>query len=73
MVKNLLASAGDTVDAGSIPELGRSLGVGNGNSLQYSRLENSMDRGTLWVTVNSVTKSQTQLSTCTHTPMEYYP
>ena len=39
------ASARDTRDVGSIPELGRSPGVGNGNPLQYSCLENSMDRG----------------------------
>ena len=37
--------AGDTRDAGSIPESGRSPGVGNGNPYQYSCLENSMDRG----------------------------
>ena len=43
MIKNLPASAGNTVDAGSIPGLGRSTGEGNGNSLQYSGLENSMD------------------------------
>ena len=41
MVKNLLANAGDARDAGSIPGLGRSLGGGNGNLLQYSCLENS--------------------------------
>jgi len=41
VVKNLLASAGDT---GSIPGLGRSPGEGNGNPLQYSCLENPMDR-----------------------------
>ena len=45
MVKNLPASAGDARDAGSIPELERSPGVGNGNPLQYSCLENSIDRG----------------------------
>ena len=44
MVKNLPASAGDTRDAGSIPELGRSPGEGNGNPL-HSCLENPMDRG----------------------------
>ena len=43
-VKNLPANAGDV---GSIPGLGRSSGVGNGNLLQYSCLENSKDRGTL--------------------------
>ena len=44
-VKNLPANAGDTGDLGSIPELGRSPGRGNGNPLLYSCLENSMDRG----------------------------
>ena len=48
MVKNLPANAGDTRDLGSIPELGRSPGEGNGNPLQYSCLENSMDRG-VWL------------------------
>ena len=45
MVKNLPAYARDTRDEGSIPGLGRSAGIGNGNPLQYSCLENSMDRG----------------------------
>ena len=45
MVKNLPANAGDT---GLIPGSGRSPGVGNGNLLQYSCLENSMDRGGAW-------------------------
>ena len=45
MVKNLSANAGDTKDGGSIPRLGTSLGKGKGNPLQYSYLENSMDRG----------------------------
>ena len=45
MVKNLPANAGDARDTGSIPESGRSPGVGNGNPLQYSCLENPMDRG----------------------------
>ena len=44
MVKNPLASAGGARDVGLIPGLGRSLGVGNGNLLQYSYLENSMGR-----------------------------
>ena len=44
LVKNLLATAGDR-DADLIPGLGRSLGEGNGNPLQYSRLENPTDRG----------------------------
>ena len=44
-VKNLPANAGDVRDVGSIPELGRSPGGGNGYPLQYSCLENPMDRG----------------------------
>ena len=47
---------------GSIPRLGRSPRGGNGNPLQYSCLENSMDRGAWWAPVYGVTKSQTQLS-----------
>ena len=43
MVKNLPANEGDTEDMGSVPGLGRSFGGGNGNSLQCSCLENSMD------------------------------
>ena len=61
MVKNLPANAGDARDMGLVPESGRSRGVGNGNPLQYSFLENSMDRGTWWATVHGVTKSWTQL------------
>ena len=57
VVKNPPAHAGDTRDAGLIPESGRSLGVGNGNPLLYSCLENSMDRGAWRVTVQRVTKS----------------
>ena len=59
MVKNPPASAGD---ADSIPGSGISPGEGNGNPLQYSCLENPMDRGGWWVTIHGVTKSQTQLS-----------
>ena len=59
MVKNLPANAGD---AGSIPGSGRSPGEGNGNPLQYSCLENPMDRGAWWTPVHGVTRSQTQLS-----------
>ena len=51
MVKNPPDNAGDSRDAGSLPGSGRSPGVGNGNPLQYSCLENSMDRGAWWVTV----------------------
>ena len=56
VVKNLPVNAGDTRDAGSIPGLGRSPGVGNGNLLQYSCLEHPMDRGAWRATVHRVTK-----------------
>ena len=59
MVKNLPASAEDARDTGSVPGLGRSTGVGNGNPLQFSFLENSMDRGAWQATVHGVAKSQT--------------
>ena len=59
VVKNLPANAGDARDAGLIPRLGRSPGVGNGNPLQYSCLENPMDRGAWWATVHRITKSWT--------------
>ena len=52
----------NAVDLGSVPELGRSLGKGNGNPLQYSCLENPKDRGAWWATVHRVAKSWTQLS-----------
>ena len=58
-VKNPPANAGDLRDAGSIPRLGRSPGGGNSNPLQYSCLENPMDRGTWWATVHGAAKSQT--------------
>ena len=48
-------SACDAGDLGSIPGLGRSPGGGHGNPLQYSWLENSMDRGAWWATVHGVT------------------
>ena len=60
-VKNLPAIAGDIRDMGSIPGLGRSPGGGHGNPLQYSCLENPMDRGAWWATVHRVTMSWTQL------------
>ena len=58
-VKNQPANAGNIRDACSIPGSGRSPGVGNGNPLQYSCLENSMDRGAWWATVHGVAKNQT--------------
>ena len=57
VVKNLPANAGGARDLGSIPGSGRSLGEKNGNQLQYSCLENSMDRGVCWATVHGVTKN----------------
>ena len=59
VIKNLPSNAGD---AGLIPGSGRSPGVGNANPLQYSCLENSMDRGAWWATVHEVTKSQIWLN-----------
>ena len=57
--KNLPANAADTGHVGSIPGLGRSTGVGDGNPLQHSCLEKSTDRGAWWATVHGVTKSWT--------------
>ena len=61
MVKNPPANAGDIRDMGSIPGLGRSPAGGHGNLLQYSFLENPMDRGTWRAIVHGVTKSRMQL------------
>ena len=55
-------SACNAGDLGSIPRLGRSPGEGNDYPLQYSCLENFMDRGAWWATVHGVTKSWTRLS-----------
>ena len=56
MVKNLPANAGVAGDVGSIPELGRLPGEGNGNPLQYSCLGNLMDRGAWHASVHGVIK-----------------
>ena len=61
MVKNQPADARDAGDMGLIPESGWYPGVGNGNQLQCSCLENPMDRGAWWATVHGVTKSWTRL------------
>ena len=58
MVKNLSANAGDIRDMGSIPGSGRPPGGGHGNSIQYSCLENPMDRGAWQAIVHGVTKSR---------------
>ena len=57
VVKYLPPNAGDTGDEGLIPGSGRSPGGGNGNPLQYSGLENPMDRGPWWATVHAIAKS----------------
>ena len=59
VVKKLLANAGDIRDTGLIPGPGRTPGGRHGNPLQYSCLENPMDRGAQWATVRRVAKSQT--------------
>ena len=61
-IKDPPANAGDARDVNSTPgSSGRSPGVGNGNSLRYSCLENPMDRGAWWAPVHGVAKSETQL------------
>ena len=69
VAQTVKASAYNAGDRGSIPRSGRSPGEGNGNPLQYSCLENSMDGGAWWAIVHGVTKSQTRLSNfiCTFT------
>ena len=60
------ASVYNAGDPGSIPGLGRSPGERNGNPLQYSWLENPMDRGAWWATVPGIAKSRTQLTDVTN-------
>ena len=67
VVKNIPANAGDARDACSIPELGRSPGVRNGNPLQYSCLENPMDRGAWLATVHGSEKRHNSAPEHTHT------
>ena len=62
VVKNSPAKAAATGDSGSIPGLGRSPGGGNGNALQYSCLESSMDSGARLAIVHGAVESQTLLS-----------
>ena len=61
VVKNPPASTGDLRDTGSVPGSGRCPGGGRGNPLQYSCLENPMDRGAWWATVHRIAKSWTRL------------
>ena len=63
VLKNPPASAGDARNAGSIPESGRSSGVGSGNPLQYSCLENPMERRAYRATVRGVTRVRHDLVT----------
>ena len=58
VVKSLPANAGNVRNVSSVPGLGRSPGGGHGNPLQYSCLENPMDREVLWATVHGVTESE---------------
>ena len=58
VANNLKPIAGGARDVGSIPGLGRPPGAGNGNPLQYSHLENSMDRGAWWDTAQGTTQSE---------------
>ena len=68
VVKNLPANTGDARDLGLNRGLGRSPGAGNGNSLQYSCLENPMERGAWWAP-----RSWTRLSTHTHMHIVHLP
>ena len=66
VVRNPPANAGDTKDVGSIPRSGRSHGEGNGNPLQYSCLENSMDRGAWLAIIHGTAESDmTKHAACT--------
>ena len=65
-VKKQPAGAKDARDASSVPGLGRSPGEGNDNALQYSCLENPMDRGAWQAIVHGVAKSRTRLSDWSH-------
>ena len=63
VVKNSPANTGDIRDVGSIPGSGRSPGRGHGNPLQYSCLENPLDRGAWWAPIHGVTESDTTVAT----------
>ena len=72
IVKNLSTNTGDAKDTGLIPGLGWSPGVESGNLLQYSCLENSMDRGAWQATVHGAATSQTWLSIATQSTVFCY-
>ena len=63
VVKNMPANTGDVRDTGLIPRSGRPPGEGNGNPLQYSCLENPMDKGVCQAIVHSVAESDTTEAT----------
>ena len=67
VVKNLPANSGAAGDLGSISQSGRLPGVGNGNLLQSSCMDNPRDRGAWWAAVHGVANSWTGLSMHTHT------
>ena len=69
VVKSPPANAGDIEDVGSVPGWGRSPGGGNSNPLQYSCLENPMDREAWWATVQGITKSWTRPNRLSIQPM----
>ena len=68
VVKDPPANSGDVRDVGSIPGSGRSPGGGHGHPLQYSCLENAMDRGAWWATVYGVAESQARLKLLSMNP-----
>ena len=69
MIKNLPANSGDIRDIGSVPGLGRSPGVGNGNPLQFACLESFMDKGAPWATAHGVTDKNFSLPSCLFSPV----
>ena len=73
VVKNPAANAGDVRDASLIPGSGRSPGGGHDNPLQFSCLENPIDRGAWPTTVHRVAKSQTQLKRLCMHRVDPYP
>ena len=66
VVKNLLANAGDSGDAALITGSRRSPGGGNGNPLQYSCLENSMDRGAWWAIYSPWSRKESDMTEQAH-------
>ena len=66
VVRNPLANARNISNKGSVPRLGRSSGEGHSNPLQYSYLENPMEREAFQVTIHRITPSWTQLNIQTH-------